>query len=139
MARLILIALIALAGCRVVDQRVVAGWLGEHAVPPDPALANVGIGGTRPYLTIRLTADLDPRPTIATAVEAAEAQRPGARYDVVAATPLATTEAVERQAGADARTIADAIRTAGVPEDRVRVGLTADPGEPGREVRVFLR
>ncbi len=95
-----------------------------------------------PLITVRFDAPLD-TDAIAGAVQLAIARRPGAMFDVVAPIPTGASRAVQdaavRQAQADAEQVATAMAAAGADRARIQLGLRADPGVPGREVRVFVR
>jgi hypothetical protein len=44
-----------------------------------------------------------------------------------------------RQGAEDARAVADALATAGVPPEQIRLSMRSDPGNPPREVLVYVR
>ncbi len=95
-----------------------------------------------PLITVRFDAPLD-SDAIAGAVQLAMSRRPGAIFEVVApvpsGAPRAAQEAAVRQGQADAEQVATAMAAAGADRARIQLGLRADPGVPGREVRVYVR
>jgi hypothetical protein len=58
------------------------------------------------------------------------------QYDVVAILPDAAAAAEGQR---DASAVMRSIMLAGVPADRIHLGLRADPTLSGREVRVYVR
>ena len=70
-------------------------------------------------------------------------RKPDAVFDVVTPVPTALPRAAQdefvRQGSDDARAVAAVLATAGVPPEQLRLGLRGDPGQPAREVRVYVR
>jgi hypothetical protein len=140
----LVLASVLLAGCTLVDQRVVARWFGGRPAGPsqaDLAAANLP---PLPLLTIRYDQpDIDPTAALNQAAEDAMQAKPNAQFDVVipipSAAPRAEQEAYMRQGAADARAVADALATAGVPPEQIRLSMRSDPGNPPREVLVYVR
>jgi len=91
---------------------------------------------------VRFDAPLD-REAIAGAVELAMARKPGVVFDVIAPIPStavrAAQDAAVNQGRADTEQVATALAAAGAARDHIQLGLRADPGVPGREVRVYVR
>jgi hypothetical protein len=136
--------LFLLAGCQLVDQRTVATWFGGRPVAPGTADLAAATLPPLPLVVVRYDqAGFDPRPELAKAAEKALARKPDALFEVVTplptAAPLAEQDRFAAQGAADARAVADALATAGVSPDRIRLGLQGDPGQPVREVRVYVR
>ena len=132
-----LLALVALAGCTIVDQRTFARW--APAGPVEPARAGLP---ALPVITIRFDQALDQK-AIAEAVELAMARKPSTVFDVVAPVPAGESAAAQaeavRQGREDTERVATAIAAAGAARDHIELGLRADPGTPQREVRVYAR
>lgn len=133
----LLLALVLLAGCALPDQRTFT------RTPPAPTSGEVARATlpARPLLTIRFPlAEQEWRPALAGAVSAAQARKPDVVFDIFAAVPAsgATPEAL-REGEADARLIATTLGQAGIPPERLRLGVQADPGTPPREVRLYVR
>lgn len=132
--------LIALAGCTLVDQRT---FRREGAAPGAEEVARAGAAG-RQVASVRIgTADDAWRRTLAEAVQAAEQRAPGGTFEVMGLVPL-QAEAAEQdrrvaEAARDARAVAEVLGAAGIPSDRIRLGLLGDAGSPARDVRVFQR
>ena len=86
---------------------------------------------------------IDFGPPVAEAVRAAQARKPDVVFDIFAVVPTEASPAEQdrrvAQASADAGQIARAFAAAGVPFERLRLGLRGDPGQPPREVLVFVR
>ena len=132
--RAVMLALVAVSGCALVDQRTFnpqAGMPPVHPTPPKPppALAPAE-PGSPPLLSIRLPAPTDLRATVAKAVAAARARKRDVVFDVVEITPGTA-------AGSEAAEIAQIIVAQGVPA--ARVNLSARPiANVAHEVRVFV-
>jgi hypothetical protein len=138
--RLTLLIPILLAGCALPDQRTFM------RTPPAPTAAELArpVLPARPLLTIRFPVDERAwRLALADAVQAAQARKPDVEFDIMAAVP--SNASVEAQQAAlllgtaDARLVATTLGEAGVPPDRLRLGVQGDPGVPAREVRVYVR
>jgi hypothetical protein len=132
--------LIALAGCTLVDQRT---FRREAAAPGAQEVARAAAQG-RQVASVRLGgADDAWRRTVAEAVQAAEQRAPGGVFEVMALVPLQAGAAAQdrrvAEASQDARAVAEVLGAAGLPSDRVRLGLLGDAGSPARDVRVFQR
>lgn len=137
-----LLALVALAGCKLVDQTTFAG----APAAPDPAeLARVAMPVGRPaLLTIRYGNPVpDYTGALDAAIAAAERVRPGIAYDVVAAIPPERDPALEVErlaaAGRNAAEVMQRMMALGVPALRIRLGAVSDPAIAMREVRVYIR
>ncbi|KAA5610999.1 hypothetical protein [Rhodovastum atsumiense] len=140
----LLVLSLLLTGCELVDQRTVARWFGSPRQAPSEADLAGATLPERPLVTIRFdTPDIDYRPVLAEAAQAALARKQDAVFDVVtpvpSAQPAAAQDAFVRRGTADARAVADALATEGVPPGQIRLGLRGDPGSPAREVRVYVR
>lgn len=132
--------LIALAGCTLVDQR---SFRREGAAPGAEEVARAGASG-RQVASVRMgAADEAWRRTLAEAVQAADQRAPGGLFEVMGMVPLQAGAAEQdrrvAEASRDARAVAEVLGAAGIPPDRVRLGLLGDAGSPARDVRVFQR
>lgn len=132
--------LIALAGCTLVDQR---SFRSEGAAPGAQEMARAG-ATARQVVAVRLGDAAEAwRRSVADAVQAAAQRAPGAEFDVMALVPLRAEPAEQdrrvAEASRDARAVAEVLGAAGIPAERVRLGLQGDPGTPARDVRVFQR
>ncbi len=138
--RLPLLTLILLTGCALPDQRTFT------RTPPAPTAAELArpVLPARPLLTIRFPVEeREWRPALADAVAAARARKPDVEFDIMAAIPSTAAadiqQAALRQGTADARLVATTLGQAGIPPERLRLGVQGDPGTPAREVRVYVR
>jgi hypothetical protein len=134
-------ACLLVAGCELVDQRTVARWLGETPLPATETSRELP---ELPLVTIRFDQpDADYAPAVSEAAQAALARKSNAVFDIVTpvptALPPAEQDAAALRGAADARAVADTLATQGVPPEQLRLGLVGDPGEPPREVRVYVR
>ncbi len=133
-------ALLALAGCKLIDQRTfepaaaapTAADLARPALPP------------LPLLTIAFTVpDADWRPAVRDAVRAAEARKRDVVFSVVAPIPTTASrdaqDVATRQGQEDAALVAREVHLNGVPPERIAIGLRGDAGAPRREVRVYAQ
>jgi hypothetical protein len=123
-----------LPGCRLVDQRTF------RATPPAPGAEDVAHARLPPLplLIIRFDQpDFDYHPALADAVDAARSRKPDVGFEVLAPVPSATNPTAQGEA--DAVEIATALEAIGIPPERIRLGLRADPGAPPREIRVYVR
>jgi type IV pilus biogenesis protein CpaD/CtpE len=132
--------LIALAGCTLVDQR---SFQREGAAPGAQEVARAGAAAQQ-VVAVRLGDPAEAwRRSVADAVQAAAQRTPGAAFDVMALVPLRGEPAEQdrrvAEASRDARAVAEVLGAAGIPAERVRLGLQGDPGSPARDVRVFQR
>lgn len=139
-ATLILLAVGALPGCTLVDQRTFQ----SAAVAPGAAEIARIQASARPLVSVRMDApEVDYRPTLAEAVQATQIRNPNASFDVLALVPNQAPPAEQdrrvAQAAQDAQAVAAAMGAAGVLSDRLHLGLRGDNGNPAREVRVFVR
>ena len=127
-------------GCAIVDRGT---FRRAGRAPEASPLARADLPPL-PLLTIRFdqpTADL--QPSVQQAVDAVNAVRPDAEYDVVALIPVNAPEAAQNLAAArgqtDTAAVVQALGYAGVSLDAVHVGYRSDAGAPPREVLVFVR
>jgi hypothetical protein len=125
--------LLALSACHLLDQTDFDPRM--RAKPPPPPVPNPE---TRTALvTIDFAkADTDYRAGLAAAIQAAESQRPGVLYDVVAVVPDAAGAAAGRTRAAEVMT---AIEADGIVAPRIQLGLALEPGRKIPQVRVYLR
>lgn len=132
--RAILLALAALSGCTLVDQRTFNPDAGRPPVRPKPPAPPAPLAppepGPPPLLSIRLPAPADLPATIARSVAAARARKRDVVFDVVEFTPGTS-------AGHEAAEIANLIVAQGIPPARVRLSARPVP-DIAREVRVFV-
>lgn len=135
-----LCGLLALAGCKIIDQRT---FEPPAKAPGAAALAQQALP-KRPLLVISFRfPDADWKPAVRQAVLDAEARKPNVAFDV--ATPIPTSAPLDVQdqyskAGlADGQAVARELQNDGVPPDRISVRFQGDPGAPDREVRVYVQ
>lgn len=134
------VALGLLAGCTLVDQRTF------QTAAPAPGASEIerARAPSLPLVSIRMDQrDLDYRPALAEAVQAAQQRKADATFDVLAMVPMQATAGEQDRrvavAAEDARAVATAMGAAGVASDRLHLGLRGDAGVPAREVRVYVR
>jgi hypothetical protein len=139
-----LILLVLLAGCELVDQRTVARWFGGR--PTSATVTDVAAAAlpALPLVTVRFDQpDADYTSVLSAAAQDAMQRKSSVVFEVITpvptAAPRAEQDAFVRRGAGDARAVADALATAGVPPDQIRLGLRGDPGQPVREVRVYVR
>ncbi|MBV9248686.1 MAG: hypothetical protein JO227_05495 [Acetobacteraceae bacterium] len=137
-----LLAALALAGCKLVDQRTFAPAPEAKTPAPAPAAAPAAPSpaeseGRRALVTIDTgTAQgASYQGLLRVAVRAAELRDPNVQYDVVG---LAPTSADAKSAEQDAATVMRSIIADGVPAARIHLGLRTAPGST-RQVRVYVR
>jgi hypothetical protein len=131
------LALLSLSGCKMIDQTLFRPdpEPGEEAAPP-PAATSARPASQAPVLSIRYdTPNPSYKDALAQAVRAVEQRRPGAVYDVVAASSAAEAP----QAAKDAGGVMAAMKELGVPNNRLNLGARLEPGLTTREVRLYLR
>jgi hypothetical protein len=142
--RILPIALaLLLTGCHPFDQRDVARWLGGPSAAPNQADLAEATLPALPLVTVRFDQpDADYTAVLTEAAQAAMERKPDVVFDVVTPVPTAAPRAVQdafvQRGSDDARAVADALATAGVPPERLHLGLRSDPGNPVREVRVYV-
>jgi hypothetical protein len=129
----LLLAGVALAGCKLVDQTTFAHSPEETATaatPPqaDPRAALLTIGYTTPNPNYH--------DVLRYAVHTAETRAPGVQYDVIAMLPTGSDAAGAQHNAVD---VMRAIMAEGVPASRVHLGLRTDAASTTREVRVYVR
>jgi hypothetical protein len=114
-------------------------------VPPlgEPTGASIGAAMDRAINIGEDQGSVDFGPPVAEAVRAAQARKPDVVFDIFAVIPTEATPGEQdrrvAQGSADAARVASAFIAAGVPSARLRLGLRGDPGQPPREVLVFVR
>ena len=133
------------AGCRLVDQRtferpgrspgtpqLARADYAQRAVPP-PALVTIRFGRI----------DSDWQPAVVAASRDARARKADVIFDLVTPVPTNAPAAVQdsaQKAGAkDAAAVAAVLQGDGVSADQIRIGARGDPGQPPREVEVYVR
>lgn len=132
--------LIALAGCTLVDQR---SFRSEGAAPGAEEVARAA-AAARQVVSVRMGDPAEAwRRVVADAVQAAEQRTPGSMFEVMGLVPLQAPAAEQdrrvAEATRDARAVAEVLGAAGIPAERVRLGLQGDGGNPARDVRVLQR
>ncbi len=140
-----LLLIAVLAGCRLVDQRTFKGTglypgaaqlaradYAERALPPPP-LATIRFG----------TPDNDWQDTVVAASRDARERKADVTFDLVAPFPslasLAAQDAAQKTGARDAAAVAAVLQGDGVSADQIRIGARGDPGQPPREVEVYVR
>ena len=132
-AVLVLLATLALVGCKLVDQTTFAPSPEATAVAApaapksDPRVALLTIGYDTPNPNYQ--------DVLRYAVREAETRAPGVQYDVIAMLPAGGDAA---QAQGSATEVMRAIMAEGVAESRIQLGLRTEPAGLTREVRVYV-
>jgi hypothetical protein len=134
-----LLALLLLAGCKLIDQRTFAS---PGAAPTSAQVAPAALPPL-PLVTIRFDdPDVDFRPVLAQAIEAVQARKENADFEVVAVVPANAPPEVQdrfvRDGSADTSRVATTLAELGVDPARVHVGFREDAGSPPRQVLVFV-
>jgi hypothetical protein len=131
--RRLLLAALALGGCTIIDRRTVR----RSAPPPPPAAGGQNVA----ILSLRLGDGPPDRAAVAAAADFARARNADTRFEVIAAmpAPAGADPARLRQARDDTGAVAEALAAAGVPRERIDLGLREDPAAAPREVRVYAR
>lgn len=133
-----LLALLALSGCRLIDQRTF-----ERA-PETPSAAALArpLLPAAPVVRLQPAAGGDWRAALDAAVKQALAGKPDAAFDVMTPVPIMAKRADQdrfvRDGIADAKAVAAALQQDGVPEGRVTIGFQGDFGQAVREVRLYV-
>ncbi|HEX3403085.1 MAG TPA: hypothetical protein VHT74_22435 [Acetobacteraceae bacterium] len=129
----VLLASIALTGCKLVDQTTFAPSPEAKEAAPAPPKADP----RTPLLTIGYaTPNPNYQDVLRYGVREAEARAPGVQYDVIALLPAGGDAAVAQHSAVD---VMKAILAQGVPESRVHLLLRSTPAGSEREVRVYVR
>ncbi len=139
------VMLLMLAGCQLVDQRTFerAGLYpgasqlaradyAQRALPPPP-LAVIRFG----------SADIGWQSALIAASRDARERKADVAFDVVAPIPtrasLAVQDAAQKSGAADAAAVARVLEGDGVSADQIHIGARGDPGQPPREIEVYVR
>lgn len=140
--RLIILLALLPCGCALVDQTT----FGARPVAPAPDQLAMALrsNGAIPLVTIRYDgAAFTYDDALATAIEAAEARKPDATFDVVTAVPAkgAPAEQVRtiEQGQSDAAEVMSKMAADGITPDRIHLSARTDPTITAREVRVYVR
>ncbi len=133
-----------LTGCHLVDQRDVSRLLGGPSTAPDQAALAEAKLPALPLVTVRFDQPgADDSAVLTEAAQAAMERKANVIFEVVTPVPTAAPRAVQdafvRQGAEDAKAVADTLATAGVPPEQIHLGQRGDPGNPVREVRVYVR
>ncbi len=136
-----LLAVLALGGCKLIDQTTFAP---APAAPPTHPAAATKTESRTPLLTIGPDTPISGyRTLLGFAVRAAEQRDRNVRFDVTAVAPAGLPPARQAAATAAAETeatnVMQAITEAGVPADRILLRAVLDPATARREVRVYVR
>ncbi len=135
----VLASLLALAGCKLIDQRTFT---------PAPEAATTtpvrSIETRTPLLTVVPGTRLASYETLLrAAVRDAESRDPSVAFDIVSVVPGTGSFAEQVKAAeadrASAADVAHALMRAGVPSGRINLGARPDPGVHSPDVRVYLR
>ncbi len=136
----LLAAMLLAGGCTLVDQRT---FQAAAPAPTGEELARARVP-LPPLMSVRLGATgVDYRPALAEVVRDAMVRNPDASFDVMALVPTQAAPAEQdrrvAEGAQDALAVATAMNAAGVPQEKLHLGLRGDPGSPAREVRIYLR
>ena len=139
-AATIALAVLLATGCSLPDR----SWFRRAGKAPETSQLTRADLPQTPLLTIRFdNPDQDIQPPVNQAVEAVNAIKPNAQYDVVTLIPIKASEQVQNAAARngqqDTAAVVQALGYAGVTLDNVHVGYRSDEGSPPREVLVFAR
>ncbi len=134
-ARLAAAGLLALAGCKLIDQRTFA---------PAPDASTTAPDKREPLITVQPGTALPTYANVlASAVRQAEARDPAVQFDVIALVPRQGGLAEQVRAADSGRAgsveVARALMAAGVDAGRIHLGARPDPGARTPQVRVYLR
>src|SRR5215469_7976788 len=128
-----LMAGLALAGCKLIDQTTFAP--SPEDVPATPAPPSVD-----PRIALLTIGYATPNPNyqdvLGYAVRTAEARAPGVQYDVMAVLPAGADAATAQARAAE---VMRGIMAQGVPAGRIHLGLRTVPAGGAQEVRVYVR
>ena len=138
------LVLLATAGCKLIDQRTFAG---NGQAPARAQLAGgdyaAGALPPLPLLIVRFDRlDSDWEPMLLDTVHGVLAHRPNARIDLV--TPIPTSASLDlqdraiRSGAQDAEEVAGVLLADGIPGDQIHLASRGDPGQPVREVRLYV-
>jgi hypothetical protein len=117
---------------QMIDQRTFA----STAVAPEAGA--VKALPDRPLAVIRFDNQPDDyRPDLSDMVATATARKPDVEFNVT--TPVAIGQIPGPRAEADAAIVARAIAEQQVLTERIHLGVVEEPGNPAREVRVYVR
>lgn len=133
-------ALLALSGCKLIDQRTFAP-APEAPSPPAPARS---LETRAPLLTVAPGTKLATyEALLRAAVRTAQTRDPAVSFDVVSVVPATGGPAAQVKAAeadrASAMDVAQALIAAGVAEGRIDLGARADPTARNPDVRVYVR
>jgi hypothetical protein len=141
----LLLALTALAGCKLLDQTTFAPSPEAPVKKVEPPPPPVSPPDKRtPLLTIGFAnPDPDYKDLLTYAVRQAQERRPDVSFDVVSVV-LATGDTVAQSLAAsrgadDAAQVMRAMIALGVPDTRIHLGTRTELGLTERQVRVYLR
>ena len=132
----------ALAGCKLVDQRTFDHSAGRTPVPPPPAPVASGPPPVPPLFVVRPSAAW--RGPLREAVREALARKPNVLFTVDSVVP--TDDLPARQAAAMrdtvtqlGRPVADAIAADGARPDQIELAASSDPKVHQPQVRIDVR
>ncbi len=116
----------------------------EAGAPPAAAPPQAAVAEAPPLLTIRFArSDVAYEDALYDAVSAALERRPGARFELVAVSPVAATgqeaAAVADAAGRNAERVMESLVAMNLPAERVRLAFLTSPDVEIGEVRLFVR
>lgn len=133
----ILAALVALGGCKLIDQTTFAPAPEAKPAAAAAAATPARLDPRTPLAVIDFTsANPEYRGLLRIAVQAAESRDPRVQYDVIAVTPR-LDEATTGQA--QAAGVMRTMMTERVPAARIHLGLQTDPALTANQVRVYVR
>ena len=129
----VLLAGMALAGCKLIDQTTLAPSPEETAAKPPAPKADP----RTPLVTIGYAStDPDYQDLLRYAVHEAETRVPGLQYDVIAMLPAGADAAAGQQRAAD---VMRDIMAQGVAASRIHLGLRTEPAGGPQQVRVYVQ
>jgi len=138
----LLLAALALAGCKIVDQTTFGAK--PQTPPPDLLTRALQPGPAVPLVTIIFNGgQIAYAQQLRLAVLMAEGRKPDAQYDLVTVVPARGTPAEQVAAAkagqSDAITVADEMNGLGVDPRNIHFSARTDPDVRFRELRIYVR
>jgi hypothetical protein len=138
----VLLLAVGAAGCRLVDQTTFGAK--REKPPPDYLTQALQPGPALPLVTIVFNGgEIAYQDQLRTAVQMAEARKPGVQYDLVTVVPATGTPADQvaaaKQGESDAIDIATEMNDLGVDPTHIHMAARVEPNVNARELRIYVR